>query len=109
MKNLLALGFAGLLGGCAMATAPMDAGNGVYMISAHASPVRGGAAGAMQVAYKDATAFCSTKGGHAVLVDAANRDVYQGSVGGSWSPQGGSFGGGVFAAGNADIRFRCGS
>ena len=85
----------------------MDTGNGTYMISAHAAPVRGGAAGANEVAYKDANAFCAGKGGHAVVLGADSRDVYQGSVGGSFGPGGGSFGGGVFAAGNADMHFRC--
>ncbi len=96
-----------LLSGCAMATAPMDMGNGVYMISARAAPARGGAAGALQVAHTDATAFCAAKGGKPIVMDAADRDVYQGSVGGSFGPQGGGFGGGVFAAGNATLRFRC--
>jgi len=90
-----------------MASDVMDAGNGVYMISARAAPIRGGAAGAVQVAYKDANAFCGARGAHAVVLDANDRDVYQSSVGGSWSPQGGSFGGGTFAAGNANLRFRC--
>jgi len=90
-----------------MTTDVMDTGNGTYMISAHAAPVRGGAAGANQVAYKDANAFCAKKGEHAVVITAESRDVYQGSVGGSVGPSGGSFGGGIFAAGNADLHFRC--
>ncbi len=45
-----------VLSGCAMTSDVMDTGNGTYMISAHAAPIRGGAAGANQVAYKDATA-----------------------------------------------------
>lgn len=95
------------LAGCAMTSSVMDTGNGTYMISAHAAPVRGGAAGANEVAYKDASKFCGTKGGHAVVLDANARDVYQGSMGGSVGPNGGSFGGGVFAAGNTDMHFRC--
>lgn len=96
------------LGGCATATDVMDTGNGTYMISAHAAPIRGGAAGANQVAYKDATAFCTQRGGHAIVLDANSRDVTQASMGGSWNRAGGSFGGGVFQAGNTDLRFRCG-
>ena len=96
-----------LLGSCAMASDVMDTGNGTYMISAHAAPIRGGAAGANEVAYKDADAFCAKKGGHAVVLVANSRDVYQGSVGGSYNRSGGSFGGGIFAAGNADLHFRC--
>lgn len=99
----------GSLAGCAMASEVMDTGNGTYMISAHASPARGGAAGANQVAYNDANKFCAQKlaGGHAVVLTADDRDVYQGSMGGSVTPSGGFFGGGVFAAGNTNLRFRC--
>jgi len=82
----------------------MDTGNGTYMISAHAAPIRGGAAGANSVAYKDANAFCASKGGDAVVLAADSRDVTQASFGGS----GGSFGGGIFQAGNTDLHFRCG-
>lgn len=93
----------GVISGCAMTSDVMDTGNGTYMVSAHAAPVRGGAAGANQVAYEAAQKFCAGKGAHAVVLAAGSRDVYQGSVGGS----SGSFGGGVFAAGNTDLRFRC--
>ncbi|MGZ5922084.1 MAG: hypothetical protein ACXWLT_09985, partial [Rhizomicrobium sp.] len=55
------------IAGCATASDVMDTGNGTYMISAHAAPVRGGAAGANEVAYKDANKFCVGKGGHAVV------------------------------------------
>lgn len=96
-----------LLAGCAMTSTVMDTGGGTYMISGHAAPIRGGATGANDVAYTDANKFCAGKGGHAVVIGQADRDVYQGSVGGSVGPQGGSFGGGVFAAGNATLRFRC--
>jgi hypothetical protein len=101
------LGLAVTLTGCAMTSSVMDTGNGTYMISAHAAPIRGGAAGANDVAYTDANKFCAAKGGHAVVLDANSRDVYQGSVGGSVGLNGGSFGGGVFAAGNTDMHFRC--
>lgn len=97
------------LAGCATASDVMDTGNGTYMISAHASAVRGGAAGANQVAYKDANKFCQAKGQHAIVLTAADRDVYQSSFGGSYDRQGGSFGGGTFAAGNTDFHFRCGT
>ena len=93
---------------CATRSDVMDTGNGTYMISAHAAPVRGGAAGANKVAYADAKAFCQKKGGmHAVVIDANARDVYQASYGGTAGPSGGAFGGGVFAAGNVDMHFRC--
>src|SRR5688572_4113048 len=88
------------LGGCAMASDVMDTGNGTYLISARASPARGGAAGANQVAYKDAQAFCSAKGLRPIVITADSRDSTQASFGGS----GGAFGGGVFQAGNADLR-----
>lgn len=107
-KSAVLVGFMALCG-CATASDVMDTGNGTYMISAHAAPVRGGAAGANQVAYKDANKFCQGKGGHAVVLNADSRDVYQSSFGGSFNRQGGGFGGGTFAAGNADLHFRCGS
>lgn len=87
----------------------MDAGDGTYVIQAAASPIRGGAAGATQVAFKDANKFCLGKGGHAIVVAANSQPVYQSSFGGAFNAQGGSFGGGTFAAGNAAMRFRCGS
>ena len=86
----------------------MDAGNGTYLISAHVSAIRGGATGANSIAYQDAQEFCAKKGLHAIVIDQNERDVYQSSVGGSWNRSGGSFGGGTFAAGNVDFRFRCG-
>ena len=104
---------------CAMASDVMDTGNGTYMISAHAAPVRGGAAGANQVAYADANAFCQKQGTHAVVLAADSRDVYQSSFASSYQGgfgfSGGSGGGfahgsafgGAFAAGNADLHFRC--
>lgn len=103
MKNVCLLVVVYILGGCAMASDVMDTGNGTYMVSAHAAPVRGGAAGANQVAYEAAQKFCANKAEHPVVLSAGSRDVYQGSVGGA----SGSFGGGVFAAGNTDLQFRC--
>jgi len=94
---------AGSLAGCAVTSDVMDTGNGTYMISAHAAPVRGGAAGANKIAYEAANNFCVQRGTHAVVLALDSRDVYQSSFGGS----GGSFGGGVFAAGNTDLHFRC--
>ena len=105
------LGFGAVLalGGCAMTSGVMDAGNGTYMISGHASALRGGATGANQIAYQDAQAFCAQKGVglHAVVADQKERDVYQSSAGGSWTAGGGSFGGATVAAGNVNLRFRC--
>ncbi len=85
----------------------MDAGNGTYLISARASAIRGGTTGANSVAYQDAQAFCHKAGKRAVVINANERDVYHGSVGGSWNSSGGSIGGGVFASGNVNLRFRC--
>jgi hypothetical protein len=105
MNKVLAAGAAVIaLSGCAMTSGVMDTGNGTYMVSAHAAPIRGGAAGANGVAYNDANAFCQARGLHAVVIDAAARDVYQASIAGS----GAGFGGGVFAAGNTDMHFKCG-
>lgn len=107
MKLIFLAGLALVLAGCAMTSDVMNTGNGTYMISGHASPIRGGATGANEVAYKDANKFCRAQGAHAVVFNANARDVYQGSIGGSYGPGGGSFGGGVFAAGNVDMHFRC--
>jgi hypothetical protein len=102
-ETTLAASIAAILSGCAMSSNVMDTGNGTYMISAHAAPIRGGAAGANDVAYSAANSFCVEKGGHAVVIGDNARDVYQGSFGGSSR----GFSGGVFAAGNADLNFRC--
>lgn len=102
---------AGLVGGCATASPVMDAGNGIYMISARAAPVRGGATGAYGVAYEDAQKFCAQRGDglHAVVVNNQERDIYQSSVGGSFNQYGGGFGGSTMASGSVNLRFRCGA
>jgi hypothetical protein len=92
-----------MLSGCAMTSDVMDTGHGTYMISAHAAPIRGGAVGANQVAYKDANSFCAQREAHAVVLTADARDVYQGSFGASHN----FAAGGVFAAGNTDLHFTC--
>ena len=92
-----------------MTSPVMDTDNGTYMISAHASPIRGGATGANSVALDDAQKFCSQKGMHAIVIDAADRDVYQSSFGGSFNRYAGGFGGGTFAAGKTNLRFKCGA
>ncbi len=99
-KQIVAVAAIGIsISGCAMTSDVMNTGNGTYMISAHAAPIRGGTEGANEVAYKDANAFCAKQGKHAVVLAANSRDTYQGS----W----GANGGGVFAAGNTDFHFRC--
>jgi hypothetical protein len=98
-----------ILAGYAMTSGVMEAEGGTYLISARAAPIRGGAAGANAVAHKEAQKFCATKGKRAVIVTAQERDVYQSSAGASWSASGGFAGGGIFAAGNANLRFRCSS
>ena len=98
-----------LLPGCAMTSGVMEAEDGTYLISARAAPIRGGTAGANAVAYEDAQKFCAAKGQRAVVVTAQERDVYQSSMGASWNSSGGFAGGGTFAAGNANLRFRCAS
>ena len=106
MRFVLVVGLLAL-GACAQATQPMEAADGSYMISARAAPVRGGATGAYEVAHKDAQAFCQQSGKRAVLIGAADRDIYQSGFGGAVNAQGGAFGGGTNAAGSASIRFRC--
>jgi hypothetical protein len=65
------------LAGCATATPVMDAGDGTYLISARAAPVRGGATGAQTVAYTDAQKFCAQKGDglHPIVCHAPPRAV----------------------------------
>lgn len=92
---------------CATSSGVMEAADGTYLISARAAPARGGTAGANAYAYEQAQEFCKKKDTRAVVVDNQERDVYQGSVGGSWNRSGGSIGGGTFAAGNATLRFIC--
>lgn len=107
LAKIVVVSSALVLGACATSSGVMDAGNGLYLISARASPMRGGATGAYNVAYKDAQDFCAKGGFHAVVVDNKDRDIYQSSVGGSWNQSGGSFGGGTFAAGSVTLKFRC--
>ncbi len=107
VAKLVVVSAALVLGGCATSSGVMDAGNGRYLISARASPIRGGATGAYKVAYGDAQEFCAKGGMHAVVVDNNDRDIYQSSVGGSWNQSGGSLGGGTFAAGSVTLKFHC--
>lgn len=96
-----------LLSGCAVSSGVMEAGGGTYLISARAAPIRGGTAGAQAVAYGDAQKFCAAKGHRAIVLTDQERDVYQSSMGASWGTSSGFAGGGTFAAGNANLHFRC--
>jgi hypothetical protein len=97
-----------LVGACAQTSDVMNVGGGNYMISAAASPARGGASGALDLAAKDANKFCAQSGrGEAIIRRARNKDVYQSSVGASWANGTGSLSGGRFAAGRARVTFRC--
>lgn len=96
-----------LLSACATTSGVMQAEGGSYLISARAAPARGGTAGANAIAYEEAQKFCAAKGAKAVVIDAKERDVYQSSAGASWGPSGGSAGGGTFAAGSVNLRFKC--
>jgi nitrous oxide reductase accessory protein NosL len=95
------------LSACATTSGVMEAEGGTYIISARASPARGGTAGANAIAYEEAQKFCAGKGGRAVVIAASERDVYQSSSGASWNAYGGGGGAGTFAAGNANLRFKC--
>ena len=46
-------------------------------------------------------------GQRAIVVQANERDVYQGGSAASWSPSDGVASGGVYAAGSVNLRFRC--
>lgn len=95
------------LSSCATTSGVMEAEGGTYIISARAAPIRGGTAGANAVAYEEAQKFCAAKGARAVVISAQERDVYQSATGASWNSYGGGAGGGTFAAGNANLHFRC--
>jgi hypothetical protein len=56
----------------------------------------------------DAQKFCAGTGRRAIVLTAQKRDVYQSSMRASWGASGGFAGGGTFAAGNANLHFRCG-
>ena len=106
MKPAVVIAFA-LLTGCATSSGVMEAEGGTYLISARAAPARGGTAGANAYAYEEAKKFCAEKGGRPIVVEAKERDVYQSSAAASVNASGGSAAGGTFAAGNANLRFRC--
>jgi hypothetical protein len=101
---------AAALAGCATASPVMDAGDSTYLISARASPARGGATGAQTVAYTDVQKFCAQKGDglHPIVVTTQEREIYQSSEGGGFNQYGGGFGGSTMAAGAVNFRFRCG-
>jgi hypothetical protein len=105
--TLAAIAAAPLLAGCAMTSGVMEAEGGTYMISAHAAPARGGAAGATQAAYSDAQKFCAGQGKRPIVLTAQERDINQGGMASSWNTSGGFIGGGVAAAGNANLHFKC--
>lgn len=93
---------------CGMTSGVMKAEDGTYLISAYAAPVRGGAASASGVAaYNDAQKFLRGKRKRAIVLTAQERDVYQGSIWSAWNTSGGFPSGGVFAAGNANLHFKC--
>jgi len=98
-----------LLTGCAVTSGVMETEGGTYLISARAAPIRGGTVGANSAAYAKAQEFCAAKGMRAIVITAQERDVYQSAASASWNSAGGSAWGGAFAAGNADLHFRCSS
>lgn len=107
MRILLSASISVMLVACASTSGVMEAEDGTFLISATAAPARGGTAGANAVAYEEAQKFCAAKSRRAVVVTAAERDVQQSAASGTFTSQGGSFGGGSFAAGRANLRFRC--
>lgn len=92
-----------LLAGCTTTSGVMEAEGGVYLTSATAAPAAGGATGAQQIAHEEARKFCAAKGRRPVVVDVKDRDIYQSSFAAN---QYGA-GGGTFAAGRAQLAFRC--
>jgi hypothetical protein len=97
------------LAGCATSTPVMDAGDGTYLISAAAAPLRGGAVGAQTYAYEHAQKFCAERGDglRPIVVASQERDVYQSSAAIGFNQYGGGGGGNTMAAGRVNFRFRC--
>lgn len=107
-KQLTIIAAITLLAGCASTSGVMDAENGTHIISASASPARGGTSGANALAYEEAQKFCAERnGGRAVLVTAKERDVQNSTFGASWNASGGSASGASFAGGRVTVQFRC--
>ena len=71
------LAIAVTLAGCATSSKIMEADDGTYVISAYALQVRGGASGATNLAFEDATRFCQQKGLRAQLVNSNEQDIHQ--------------------------------
>lgn len=109
MRTPIFITLAVALAACAVSSPVMDAGDGVYLVTATAAPIRGGSTGAYTVAYRDAQNFCISAGDgrHAVLVGTQERDVYQAAVFGNASRGTGGLGGSLAASGIVSLRFRC--
>jgi len=101
MKRTLVLAL--FLGACAQTSPVMDTGDGTFLVSARAAPAAGGATGAQTRAYREAQQHCAAMDKKPVVIGTNDRDVYQGGVGGNAY----GFGGGMSAAGEAKMRFRC--
>lgn len=87
------------LAGCVSSSDVMPGADGSYFLQVRASPIRGGAAGATDIAYEDANAFCASQKARAVVLDLADKDSYRGSF-----YEGN---GGIVAAGRATLHFKC--
>lgn len=115
ISTLIALAIAG----CATTSGVMEMEGGTFTVSSFAAPIRGGAAGAVGVAYEEAKAHCAKSGKRAVVVDQGDRDVYvsaasaysSGQVTGNANSINGNYrsggGGATMAAGKAQVQFRC--
>lgn len=103
MRRYFALSLLFVASACAIASPVMDTGDGTYMVSATAAPAAGGATGAQTHAYKEAQKYCAAMDKKPVVVGANDRDVFQAGYGGNAY----GYGGGVSAAGEAKLRFRC--
>lgn len=112
MRTIAFVAVALTVAACTQASPVMETADGSYFISTRAAPAAGGTAGAYTRAQEEAVKFCATRNGRPVMVGATDRDVYQSAYGGAISGQpNGAFVGGMsgsqFAAGSANMRFRC--
>lgn len=88
MNHRYCLAVVALIAGCAMSSGVLKTGPDTYTIAVHASPARGGIAGAKKIAYTKANAECDRQGRQILTVSEETGHDFP-------------------AAGRADITFRC--
>jgi hypothetical protein len=77
-KTTAAIVIAMTVAACARASDVMVGSDGTYLISAHASVIRGGSTKADSIAYQRAQKFCALKDpkAHAIVVDTRDHGAF---------------------------------